>query len=68
VNVGQIKAEEGMATALKEKRDTMPVQSVVAKPDQFDAVYDGGMKDFLNSGGQAIIDERKTTYEEFFKK
>jgi putative aldouronate transport system substrate-binding protein len=26
--------------------------------DQFDAVYDAGMADYLASGGQAIIDER----------
>ncbi|MBN1697241.1 MAG: extracellular solute-binding protein [Spirochaetales bacterium] len=67
-NVGDIKAEEGMGPALKEKRDTLLTKAVISKPDQFDAVYDAGMKDYLNSGGQAIIDERRAKYEEIFGK
>lgn len=67
-NVGQIESENGMGPALKEKRDNMLVQSIVAKPADFDKVYDNGMKDYLTSGGQAIIDERKVKYEKFFGK
>jgi putative aldouronate transport system substrate-binding protein len=67
VNVGAITAQEGVEAALKEKRDTLLVQAVVAKPEQFDAVYDAGMRDYLASGGQAIIDERKAKYEQFYK-
>jgi len=66
--VGEIKAEEGMGPALKEKRDNMLTKAVVAPVDQFDAVYDAGMKDYLQSGGQAIIDERKAKYEAAFGK
>ena len=29
--------------------------------------FDSGMQDYLNSGGQAIIDERKVKYENFYK-
>lgn len=58
-NVGEIKAEEGMGSILKEKRDNLLVQAVVAKKDQFDAVYDKGFADYLASGGKAIIDERR---------
>ena len=61
--VGEIKAEEGMGTVLQEKRDNMLAQAVVAKPENFDAVYDAGMQDYLNSGGQAIIDERIAAWE-----
>lgn len=57
-----------MGPALKERRDNMLVQSIVAKPADFDKVYDNGMKDFLTSGGQSIIDERKAKYEMFFGK
>ena len=67
VHVGEIKAEEGMGAALPEKRDAFLIQSVVAKPDQFDSVFDSGLKDYLNSGGQAIIDERTAAYDKYNK-
>jgi len=66
VNVGEIKAEDGQGQALKEKRDTILNKAVVAPVDKFDEVYDSGMKDYLNSGGQAIIDERKAAWEAQF--
>ncbi|MBN2736170.1 MAG: extracellular solute-binding protein [Spirochaetales bacterium] len=65
-NVGIIKAEEGMEAALKEKRNTFLVQAVVAPVADFDKIYDSGMADYLQSGGQAIIDERTNLYKEFF--
>ena len=57
-NVGAIEAEEGIGTSLSEKRDAFLCKAVVAAPDQFDAIYDAGMEDYLASGGQDIIDER----------
>ena len=66
VNVGEIAAENGMGQALKEKRDVLLNQAVVAPVDQFDKVYDEGMADYLRSGGQAIIDERKAKFEEIY--
>ncbi len=65
-NVGQIKAEDGQGQALKEKRDTILNKAVVAAVDKFDEIYDSGMKDYLNSGGQAIIDERKAAWEKTY--
>lgn len=65
-NVGEIKAEEGMGPALSEKRNNLLVQSVIAKPSDFDKVFDQGMGDYLSSGGQAIIDERKAKMEQFY--
>lgn len=67
VNVGAIQAETGMGPALSEKRNTVLTQSVVAAQDKFGTVFDSGMKDYLNSGGQAIIDERKAAYEKTFE-
>src|SRR5690554_1715899 len=67
VNVGEIKAEEGMGPALAEKRDNLLIQAVVAKPKEFDAVWDKGYADYLRSGGQAIIDERKEKYEKYYE-
>jgi putative aldouronate transport system substrate-binding protein len=66
-NVGDIEAEEGMGPALSEKRDAFLNQSVIAKPEDFDAVFDAGMQDYLNSGGQAIIDERTEKYDAVYK-
>lgn len=65
--VGEIKSEQGMGPALAEKRNNLLVQSVVAKVSDFDKVFDAGMKDYLASGGQAIIDERKAKLEEMKK-
>ena len=65
-NVGEIKAEEGQGQALKDKRDTFLDKAVVAPVDQFDSVYDSGMKDYLATGGQAIIDERTAAWEKYF--
>lgn len=66
-NVGEIKSEEGQGEALKTKRDNFIDQAVVAKPTQFDSVFDSGLKDYLSSGGQKIIDERKAAYEKYYK-
>jgi putative aldouronate transport system substrate-binding protein len=57
-NVGDITAETDVGTSLTSKRDALLTQAVSASVDQFDAVYDAGMADYLASGGQAIIDER----------
>jgi len=67
VSVGDIKAEQGMGTALSDKRNTMLTKAVVAPSNSFDSVFDSGLKDYLSSGGQAIIDERKAAWEETFK-
>jgi putative aldouronate transport system substrate-binding protein len=64
--LGEIKAEEGMATVLAEKRDNFLAQAIVAPVDKFDEVFDAGMQDYLNSGGQAIIDERKAAWEKVY--
>lgn len=66
-NVGEIKSEEGMGPPLTEKRNTMLTQSVVAAADKFDSVFDSGLTDYLNTGGQAIIDERKAAWEKTFQ-
>lgn len=66
VNVGEITAEEGMGPALKEKRDVTLINAVIASQDQFDSVFDSGMQDYLNSGGQAIRDEREAKWQQYF--
>lgn len=66
-NFGEIASETGMGPALSDKRNTILTQSVVAAPNKFDSVFDSGMQDYLNSGGQAIIDERTAKWEEAFE-
>jgi Bacterial extracellular solute-binding protein. len=65
-NVGEIKAEEGMGSVLPSKRDNFLVQAVCCSPEEFDEVFDAGMQDYLSSGGQAIIDERKEKLKEIY--
>ncbi len=67
VSAGPINSEEGQGPALKEKRDAMLPQAVTAKTDKFDAIFDSGLQDYLTSGGQAIIDERKAAYEKYYE-
>lgn len=66
VNVGAISAEEGQGPALSDKRNVLLDQAVVASTDKFDSVFDSGLKDYLSSGGQDIIDERKAAWEKTF--
>jgi putative aldouronate transport system substrate-binding protein len=66
-NVGIVAAEEGMGPVEQEKRNNLLTQAIVAKPDQFDSVWDKGFKDLLSSGVQAIIDERAAKYGLYFK-
>jgi putative aldouronate transport system substrate-binding protein len=66
VAVGVISSEEGVATALTEKRDIFLDQSIVTPEANFDNVFDAGMSDYLATGGQAIIDERTEKWAEFF--
>lgn len=66
VNVGAIEAEAGIMQVLNTKRDAFLGRSISAPVDRFDEIWDLGMKDYLGSGGQAIIDERTAKWEEFF--
>jgi putative aldouronate transport system substrate-binding protein len=66
-NVGEIKSEEGMGQALKVKRDNLYAQAITCPVAQFDAVWDAGYQDYLDSGAQAIQDERKAAYEKYYE-
>ena len=66
VNVGAIAAEEGVGDTLSQLRDTVYDKAVVAPVADFDKVWDTELKNYLSSGGQAIIDERTAKWKEFF--
>lgn len=65
-NCGAIEAEQEYGTQLPTFRDTLLDKAVVASEDEFDAVFDQGMQDYLDNGGQAIIDERAAKLEQYF--
>ncbi|GHU20063.1 hypothetical protein FACS1894163_13090 [Spirochaetia bacterium] len=64
--VGEIAAEAGMDQVLKSKRDALYAQAITAPIARFDAIWDAGYRDYLNSGGQAIIDERTQKWNQFY--
>jgi putative aldouronate transport system substrate-binding protein len=66
INLGTIDAEQGIKEALGEKRDIILNTAVNASVEDFDAVWDAGMEDYLASGGQAVMDERMAKYEAAF--
>jgi putative aldouronate transport system substrate-binding protein len=52
------------AQTLDYKGNSIYCTSIICSPDQFDIVYDTAVKDWLESGGHAIIDERRAKYVE----
>lgn len=66
-NVGEIKSEAGMGQALDAKRDNLFAQAIVAKPADFDSIWDSGYEDYLNSGARAIQEERAALYDQYYK-
>jgi len=44
------------------KAEVLFTSSVTARPENFDRVWDDGVKDWLASGAQVIIDERREQY------
>ncbi|UKS25095.1 extracellular solute-binding protein [Paenibacillus sp. HWE-109] len=57
-----IEAEAKYGTTLLEKYKQLLVKTAMVKPDEFDKTYDSMLEDYLQNGGQAILDERKTAY------
>ena len=59
-------AIKSVGDTLSAKRDQTYDNAVVASPDQFDAVWDEYISDYLSAGGQDIMDERAEKWEQFF--
>ncbi len=53
-----IEAEVGIGTTLSEERDSFLNKAVTASVEDFDAVYDAGVANYMAIGGEAIMDER----------
>ncbi|MCL2834392.1 MAG: extracellular solute-binding protein [Treponema sp.] len=48
---------------LRDKADALIAQAVTAKPADFDRIWDAGIKDYLSSGAQEIMDERAALWK-----
>jgi len=66
-NVGTITSESGMGQALDAKRDALFAQAIVAKPADFESVWNSGYQDYLDSGAKAIQEERAALLGKFYK-
>ena len=47
---------------LRDKADALIAQAVTARPADFDRIWDAGVRDWLSSGAQEIIDENSSVW------
>ena len=66
INVGQIEAETGVGEALNNKRNVIYDTAAVCPVEEFDQVWDSGMEDYMSTGGEAIMEERREKWEAFY--
>jgi len=66
VNVGAIDAEANIGDTLSAKRDQAYDNAVIAAESDFDSVWDSAIADYMNAGGQAIMDERAEKWTAIF--
>lgn len=59
-----IEAAIKYGSVLKDKKNEILTKSVVAKPSDFDSVYDSGMKEYMSLGGQEVLDEQTKAYRD----
>ncbi|MCL2443076.1 MAG: extracellular solute-binding protein [Treponema sp.] len=50
------------AQTLQDKADALLAQVIRGRPQDFDSTWDEGIRDWLNSGGQEVIDERTSLW------
>ena len=51
------------AQTLQDKADALLAQAIRARPADFDRIWDEGIRDWLSSGGQEVINERSSLYK-----
>ncbi len=57
-----IDAEAQFSNTLKEKQKEIFAKAITAKPEDFESVWNAGIKEFLESGAQQILDERQAVW------
>jgi putative aldouronate transport system substrate-binding protein len=60
----QLSAANAVQQTLTDKANVFNTQAVMAASADFDRVWDTGVRDWLQSGAQAVIDERRAKYPE----
>lgn len=55
--------EAKYSVVMLEKYEELLVKSMMAKPADFDKVYDAALKDFMDTAGNEVFAERKAAYE-----
>ncbi|WP_139997629.1 extracellular solute-binding protein [Paenibacillus paridis] len=63
-----IAAEAKYGNGLADKFQEFIVKATMVKTEQFESTYAAMMKDYMASGGQAILDERTAAYKEMGSK
>ncbi|OMD19362.1 ABC transporter substrate-binding protein [Paenibacillus odorifer] len=59
-----IEAESQYGTTLKDKLNVIIVKTAMAKPEQFEAVYEQEMKDYMTLGGTELKEELEKSFKE----
>ncbi|WP_028552195.1 extracellular solute-binding protein [Paenibacillus sp. UNC451MF] len=62
-----IDSEIKYGKTLSDKATETVVKSILAKPEDFNKIYDASVAEYLKLGGQAVIDERRAAYKEMKK-
>lgn len=58
-----IQAETDYSVALGEKIVELQVKAITCPAEEFDATYDGLINEYLEMGGQEVIDEKTAVYD-----
>lgn len=58
-----IESEIKYAATLLEKNDEIFVKVITAKPADFDHVYEKEVKDYMNIGGQEVMEEKRKAFQ-----
>lgn len=56
-------SEAKYSVVMLEKYEELLVKSIMAKPDSFDQTYEAALKDFMDTAGNEVIQERTAMYE-----
>lgn len=56
-------SEAKYSVVMLEKYEELLVKSIMSKPEEFDKVYEAGLKDFMDTAGTEVFEERKAAYE-----
>ena len=60
-------SEAQYTTTLNDKRKEILANAITASEADFDKVYDAGIQEWLNMGGQQCVDERQAYWDQYFK-